>query len=277
MHCFFPYLLYPLPMPIIDAHVHIGSWRTIEESQHNLLESMNRRQVALGVLSNADCSSFPGEAGAYATPLSSVEGLRQIIAFARENPGRFALLVWIKPLLEPYPSEELLSLVEENRDLIVGLKLHPFCERISPCDPALEPYYEWAEKEGWPILCHTALDFHSSIGELIAAAKAHPRLSFVAAHLELGSTHRYAIEAIRPYPNIYADTAWVDFENANFALDVLGEDRVLFGTDNPLDGSDTLFNPMYDGYFHHAYGEEGGRFDALMYQNALSLYRIKTN
>ena len=261
-------------MPIIDAHAHLGSWPNIETSRHNLIGNMNRHGIDIAVLSHADCSSYPGDAGAFATPLSSVEGFRQCIEFAHEHPCRFYLAVWVKPLLEPEPPQELLDLIAENRDLVVALKLHPFCERISPNDERLEPYYDLARSLDVPVLCHTALDYHSCIGSLIEAAKAHPDLRFVAAHLELGSDHLYSINALKECPNIFADTAWVDMESAVHALRELGEERVLFGTDNPLDGTETLANPLYLSYFQNWLGLDQHRYEALMYLNAKRFYRI---
>ena len=259
---------------IIDAHVHLGSWPNIETSKANLLYGMNAYGIASGILSHADCSTFPGDAGAFATPISAAEGLRQCIEFAREHPGRFHLAVWIKPLVEPRPSEELFSLIRDNRDLIVALKLHPFCERISPCDERLEPYYELAAELNMPVLCHTALDFHSSIGELILAANAHPNLRFVAAHLELSSDHHYSINALKSTKNVYADTAWVDMKSARLAMEEVGVDRVMFGTDSPLDGPETLANPLYFSFLNNTEHLPEDIYERLMSGNAKAFYGI---
>ena len=119
---------------IIDAHVHLGSWPNIETSKANLLYGMDAYGIASGILSHADCSTFPGDAGAFATPISAVEGLRQCIEFAREHPGRFHLAIWIKPLVEPRPSEELLSLIQVRLSQFV--RLYTFFSR-----PSSRPFF----------------------------------------------------------------------------------------------------------------------------------------
>lgn len=261
-------------MKVFDAHVHIASWPNVPQSKHNLLAGMKQNGVDACLLSHADCSSFPGEHAYDILPISAVQGLLESLVFARENPGKIYLAVWIKPLLEPTPSKELLQLIQENRDLIKSLKLHPFCERIAPNDPRLDPYYEVARTLDLPILVHTALDPDSSIGNLVQAAKKNPDLRFVAAHLELGSTHDYAIDAIRDVPNIYCDTAWVDMASAKKALNVLGQHRIFFGTDSPIDGMGTLKNPLYQSYFYNGEGLSDDLFEHLMGKNARDFYGI---
>lgn len=261
-------------MPIIDAHAHIATWPTRPACKKNLLEGMDTHGVDVSIVSNADCSSFPGEVAVQCGSLSAEEGLREALEFAKSNPGRIYAAVWFKPLVEPTPSKELVRLIEENRSLVVALKLHPFCEQVSPCDPRLEPYYELAAGLNLPILCHTALDFHSSIGELVKAAKDHPHLRFVAAHLELGSDHAYSIDAIADIPNIYADTAWVDADNAKKALETLGLRRVFFGTDAPIDGAATLSNPLYLAYFQNEMGLDEEQYEALMWKSSSEFYGI---
>lgn len=261
-------------MNTIDAHAHIASWPTVAESKRNLLHAMKVHYVEAALVSHADCSTYPGEHGFNAIPLSSIQGLMEVLAFAKENPGKIYAAVWIKPLVEPTPSPELLRLIDENRPLIKAIKLHPFCERIPPDDPRMEPYYELARTLELPILVHTALDPDSSIGHLVNAAKAHPDLRFVAAHLELASTHDFAVEAIKGTPNIWADTAWVDLKSAKNALMKLGKERVMFGSDAPIDGPGTLDNPLYISYFRNDIGLDEESYRMLIADNARAFYRF---
>ncbi len=261
-------------MAFIDAHVHLATWPSKGECKKNILSGMERFGIDISIISHADCSSFPGDVRVPCPPISAVQGLTEVLELARENPGKIYASAWIKPLVEPEPSAELTKLICDNRDVVVALKLHPFCERISPCDPRMEPYYELARHQNLPVLCHTALDFHSSIGRLILAAKEHPDIRFVAAHLELGSDHNYAINALKEVPNVFADTAWVDALSAKKALDELGDNRVFFGTDAPIDGENTLGEEIYLSYLENRLGLPETQFKALMRENALSFYSI---
>lgn len=261
-------------MPILDAHAHIASWPTVRKSEAHLLRGMDRENVDISLISHADCSSFSHDGDNVDQPLSAYEGLQECLRFAKENPGRIFVAVWIKPRVEPIPDPKLLRLIKEDFSLVRAIKFHPFCERLAADDPLLEPYYDLAKELGLPILVHTALDDYSGIDHLVNAAKAHPDLRFVAAHLELGSDHRYAINAIKGHPNIFCDTAWVDLESAVLALETLGPNRVFFGTDAPIDGEDTLENPMYKEYFANKANLSLLGFLRLMGGNAMDFYSI---
>ncbi len=261
-------------MNIFDAHTHIASWFTIEESEKNLLDGMDRKNVLFSLISHADCSSFPSEGTADVPPLSAEEGLRQCLDFAKRHPGRIYVAVWVKPRVEKTPSPELIRLIEENLDLVKAIKFHPYCERLPADSPLMEPYYELARRFHLPVLIHTALDMNSAIVHFITAAEEHPDLRFVAAHLELGSDHRFSIRAIRNLPNAYCDTAWVDLESALLAMETMGEDRVIFGTDAPIEGESTLDNPVYEEYFANADGPKRAKMAKLLFQNGVDFYQI---
>ena len=263
-----------MAMQVFDAHTHLGTWPSIKECQESLLCGMRRKNVLFSLVSHADCSSFPGEVAPDIEPLSAVEGLKGCLAFAKENEGRIFVAVWVKPRIEPFPSEELIRLMKENRRYIKAIKLHPFCERTPADSPAMEPYYALAREFDLPILVHTAVDEDSAIEHLVAAGKRNPDLRFVAAHLELGSDHRHAIEALKGVPNIYCDTAWVDLSSALLAQEELGADHVFFGTDAPVDGADTLDNPMYGEYFAHAEGSLHSRLSLVLFDNGVAFYDI---
>ena len=54
----------------------------------------------------------------------------------------------------------------------------------------------------------------------------------------------------------------------------IGEKRILFGTDNPVDGAETLSNPMYQAYFHNKVKLPSRQFHDLMARNAIDVYRL---
>ena len=231
-------------MPIFDAHAHIGSWPNVEESKNNLLFALDRHYIEGCLLSDADCSSFPAEHTGVSRVLSALDGLYETLDFAKKQQGRIYIGVWFKPLREPTPSPELVRLIQDNRSYIKTLKFHPFCERLCPNDERMEPYYELARELDLPILIHTALDEYSNIACLVEAAKKHPDLRFVAA-------------------------------SAKRALQLLGEERVMFGSDTPIDGAYTLDNPLYMDFFENRMGIAFELWNKLMYENAISFYRIK--
>ena len=49
----------------------------------------------------------------------------------------------------------------------------------------------------------------------------------------------------------------------------------MFGTDNPIDGYETLNNPIYQSYFNNDIKLKKKEYDNLMYKLAMKIYNIK--
>ena len=52
------------------------------------------------------------------------------------------------------------------------------------------------------------------------------------------------------------------------------EKALMFGSDNPIDGLDTLGNPMYEAYLRNKVKLPGRLYHNLMYRNAQKLFKI---
>ena len=261
-------------MRIVDAHTHLATWPDVPSAETNLLAGMERHGIAASLVSHADCTSFPGEHEAKIEPLSQEEGLRQCIDFARRNPGRIYVAAWFTPLRAAEPSAEFIRLIQDNRDIVKALKFHPYLERCRLDDRRVEPYLRLAAELDLPVLVHTAVDEYSSIGAFVHACREHPSIGFVAAHLELLSDHEFAIDALKGVHNAWGDTAWVDLYHAKKAMDVLGKDRVFFGSDSPINGNATLDDPMYLEFFRNALNLDGYDYEGLMGRNAANFYGL---
>jgi predicted TIM-barrel fold metal-dependent hydrolase len=96
----------------------------------------------------------------------------------------------------------------------------------------------------------------------------------VAAHCQLCSDNSAAFEVMKTTPNIYGDTAWVNMKFARKILTKIGPDRIMFGTDNPIDGVDTLGNPMYHDYFVNRLRLPAHVYHNLMARNAMKVFGI---
>ena len=97
---------------------------------------------------------------------------------------------------------------------------------------------------------------------------------FIKENMELETDHMHAIEAMVECKNIYADTAWVNMRTLRKLKKLNLMDRVMFGTDNPIDGEDTLNNPIYQDYFKNYIKLNRSDYNKVMYQNAMNIYKI---
>jgi predicted TIM-barrel fold metal-dependent hydrolase len=258
---------------IVDAHAHIGSWPSVRKSEGMVLSSMDKYGIAFSIVSDCDCSEFDDDPSHPDHHVTAYQGLKMTLRFVRAHPGRLGAAVWIEPHRERL-SPELVDLISKNRGLIYAVKFHPYESRMRVNDKRLIPYLEMARSFGLPVIVHTAADRWSDIRYLSEVAKKYPDLNFVAAHMQLCSDNKAGLKALRDNPNIYGDTAWVKMEVARKALVSIGGDKVMFGTDNPIDGPDTYSNPMYQEYFDNAEGLPKRLYRKLMAGNAIKLFKL---
>lgn len=236
---------------IIDSHAHLGEMLNFKMPGEVLLESMQKYGIDFTLLSNVESSEVDHEQVLIPSQNqhSQLESNETLINFVKQYPKQLGALIWVKPLLEEV-NKELFVLIEENRQLIYGLKVHPYHSRVAFNDKRMFPYFELARKFKLPIVTHTAGDEYSTPQHVYEMAIKYPDLNFVMVHLGLGTDHELAINLIRKLPNLYGDTTWVSMEHALKAIQQCGIDKIMFGSDNPIDGVDTLNKDIYQDYFH---------------------------
>lgn len=202
----------------------------------------------------------------------TLKALKETVSFVKKDPEHLGALVWFRGREKITP--ELLDYIEKNKKYIHGLKFHPWCAKLKINAKTVRPWIELARKLDYPILVHTATDCWSDIKYLKLVADEYKDVKFVAAHMQLMSDNKAALKVLKTTPNVYADTAWVDMKIAAKVMKTIGEDRIMFGTDNPIDGLDTLNNPMYEDYFTNKAKLSPRQMKKLMADNAISLYRL---
>ena len=268
---------------IIDTHVHIGTMIGFDMKREDVLYSMERYGISFSLVSDIEAAEYDH----HGIPLPrqmqkpQIEILRDPLAFARAYPDRIGAVPWMK-IGSELPDEEFCSMVRDNRELIYALKFHPFHSRRAPDDPAVEPVYRLAAEYDLPIVSHTGGCEEARSVHLYNAAKAHPELSFVMVHMDLGSDNREAEELLGRLPNLYGDTTWVSVESTLRSVRRWGSEKILFGSDNPVDGKETyLCNRTGDRSLYQSYFNEfremvsADDYANIMYRNAARLFRIK--
>jgi predicted TIM-barrel fold metal-dependent hydrolase len=154
---------------------------------------------------------------------------------SRSNRRKYWFFPWVNPGVR-----DDLDYVRTNRGLIHGLKLHPSCDRVRITDARTEPFLRLAEDEGLPVMVHCGRwqEMSSYRFALDVAAK-YTAVRFVLSHmggdtpeLEMATIDRITegglgnvflgIEGVREY--------WA----VQRAVDKVGADRVIFGSDFPL-------------------------------------------
>ena len=162
-----------------------------------------------------------------------------VFEMVKNSPERFLGWVFVNPMGNSDPIEAL----DKWKDTLgfVGVKAHPFWHRYEPIQ--LLPVAEELAQIQKPLLIHAGFDWH---GDYLALLKKVPRLKMVLAHAGF-PLYAETRDRIRPYRNVYVDlsqTSYLDERMTREAIDDLGVERCLFGTDGPYGrhGADDLFD-----------------------------------
>ena len=160
--------------------------------------------------------------------------------------------------------------------------LKEFSTKLKERSCAEEEYIKTAETFNIPILVHTASSKESSCRSVYEMAVKYPKVNFIMGHMGLGTDNSEAVSLIKKQKNLYGDTAWVPVESTVRAIKECGADKIIFGTDNTIDGIDTLLKnksgerSLYQQYFNDLKDilskEE---YDMLMYKNSIKLFNLQ--
>lgn len=266
---------------IIDTHVHIGQSLNFDMREEDVLYSLEKYGIDVAIVSNTEVAShghnrelLPDE-----FQKGQIECINRALKFARENPGKIYLQHWVKPM-EPV-TKELKDIIEANLDVIKGIKFHPYHSGVAFTDESCEKYVKLAAEFGLPCISHTGTEFDDNPKRLFEMAKKYPETPFVMVHLGLGSDNKEAIELCKAQKNLYGDTTWVSVKSTLEFIDKCGSERIMFGSDSPIDGKDTYaFNGTGDRSLYQEYFNEFRDmvsqevFDNIMYKNAAKLFKI---
>lgn len=164
--------------------------------------------------------------------------------------------VKIYPLISCQPgiakdSTNIEKLVESGN--FYGMKFHPTLTNKSIKDnfEIYSKYFDVAEKKGLPCIFHSTTDGKSDPLEIIKLAETHPKHPVVLYHIDLMASPEQMSKTIdniydslkNSRSNLYVDISWLTglFDNAEQnkntikqALEKIGSDRILFGSDAPI-------------------------------------------
>lgn len=259
---------------IIDSHMHFGKILYFDLGKEKVLESLNKYNIDIGLVSSILGAEFDQDHNVLPSHLNADQRIviKETVDFVKEHPGRLRGMFWIKPHTQGF-TDEIGQLLIENRDYICALKVHPFYSNLAIDDPKYEPFFNFAEEADMPVAIHSSCDDKSNPKQVYKIAKKYPRVNFINVHMGLLTDNSEAIEYCSRLDNLYCDTSWVTFENVIKAVRKCGSEKILFGTDAPIDGVTT-----YDWYEKHlkSMGEylKPHEVENVLYKNSKSLFKI---
>jgi predicted TIM-barrel fold metal-dependent hydrolase len=224
------------PWPALDIHVHplacFGPHRVESpaEDARRLIEAAKRAGV------EKMCLFSLGRPTPYEPTVEQCRVANDYALAMRDAaPSVFLPFCYVNPAFPEAAVAEIDRCVAGAR--MCGIKLW-VARRAT--DPGLDPILERAVTLGVPVLQHAwnkttgNLSGESSPADVADLARRHPQARIVMAHLN-GAGLR-GIEQIAGCPNIVVDTSGGDPESriVESAVEVLGPQRVVFGSDAPI-------------------------------------------
>lgn len=267
---------------IIDTHAHIGKMIGFNLRENDLFYSIEKYGIDYSLISNLESAEFSHNGIKIPKILqkSQKKSLLKALNTAKKLPDKIGVLPWIKIYGETI-SDDFKEIIYKNRELIYGFKIHPFHSKTAPDDKKLEPLYSLAKELNLPVVSHTGGCEQARSIHLYNAAKSHPEINFVMVHMDLGTDNKEALDLLGKLPNLYGDTTWVPVKTTVEAIKRYGSEKMMFGSDNPIDGKDTfLQNKTGDRSLYQQYFNElkdmisESDYENLMYKNAVKLFKI---
>ncbi len=218
---------------IIDTHAHLGTGSAYQAagSAERVLKIMDDNGIGQSII-----SPMPD----YPTPDGIKDSMVQndhIAQAIKKYPDRFPRGLGV---VQPRHGDRALPEVDRIMEQLglSGLAFDNNYSGLAIDNPAMFNIFERAAKyKNVIVMVHTnqysILEVPFQLGKVVGA---FPDITFIAAHPMMSSTHRSAsIELAKTYPNLYFDICASSYHQRAMekAVAAIGEDRLLFGSDNP--------------------------------------------
>ncbi|MCS6885099.1 MAG: amidohydrolase family protein [Acidobacteriota bacterium] len=255
---------------IIDINASIGQFPARESSLENLLTNLHRNNISLALVANIEGASERG--GLDKDEVTINEQTARITEQHRELKP----VVWAKPGAKG-ASADLVEPFLRDRGFL-AIRFHPDLNNFTADSPAVYPYMELCKRYGVPALFHCGRTTRSNARTIYSLARKYPTVPVILLHMGFGTNHEEAIAVAkeakeRGDANIYLDTSQVDMASLQLALDQVGADRILFGSDA------TYFGKQHYEFYVNVVGAikvsvTENDFRKVIRENALKLFKI---
>jgi hypothetical protein len=244
---------------IIDVHTH--AWNFPSDFSEDFIRQAGRARPGHAVDFSASYEAYRASAPDDTCTIvfggkAKLSGLwindQTVAGYVAKDPARLIGFLSVDPTQDGWQREMRAGHEELG---LRGIKLLPMYAGFSPDDSTLEPLWQYAEKNGLPVLLHMGTTFIAqaplkfTLPRLIEpVALKHPGVKIILAHLG----HPYEGEClvtIRKHENVFADVSalhyrpWQLYNSLMLAQEYGVWHKLLFGTDFPF----TTVNASIDG------------------------------
>lgn len=268
---------FPIPLcrSVVDTHVH---------PRMSELERISPEAMAAELVADMDRAgvAVAGILGRVLPPRQNEDFIRTgndyTIAMVRAFPDRLYGLCYVNPSLDPaWVRDELDRCLSQPEMRGVKQEID-----VNARDPRMEVVMERAMHYRCPVLFHCLLMNPWSFSEELKAwqaassdpndiawlAQAFPDVPIQMAHLE--GVGIAGIDAVASLPNVMIDTSgYLPFTGSlEYAIECVGADRIIFGTDWPGRGYPNQLGRIYGA------GLTEEEQDKILFRNARSFWKL---
>jgi len=162
--------------------------------------------------------------------VSNREGNDEILRAVAAHPDRLTGLAAVNPWFRQKGVEELSRCLEAG---LSGLKLNSHLQGFVLSDPLVHPLVETCRSFEVPLYAHTGTPVVAEPFQLAELARTFPDVPMVLGHMGYTDFWYDAVPAALQAENIYLETSLIDIINIRTAIEKVGADRILFGSDFP--------------------------------------------
>ncbi len=163
-------------------------------------------------------------------PIYALPDNESVFEQVKAAPDRFYGYVFVNPGVQT--KEEMKQEIDRYKNIpgFCGVKTHPFYHRYTA--KVMEPLFQLMQEYKKPLLIHMSFSDRKWILKWI---KKYPDVDVILAHCAF-PYFNIIWPKLKKYPNVYVDisnSSYIDADMARKAVDVLGADHVLYGSDGP--------------------------------------------
>lgn len=207
-------------MAIIDSHCHLDIGIRKQVTAEQLLRQMDANSVARAVICTVD--QF--------VAVRNREGNDKIISAVKQWPDRFWGLAAVNPWFGDEAVQELTRCLDAG---LVGLKLNSHLQGFVLSDPLVHPLIDICQQHNGIVYAHTGTPITAEPFQLAELARTFADTPMIMGHMGFTDYWYDAVPAAMQADNIYLETSLIDIDNIANAIQKLGADRIIFGSDYP--------------------------------------------
>jgi predicted TIM-barrel fold metal-dependent hydrolase len=244
---------------IIDSHAHMDEVLSLGwfDPPERVIGFLDRAGIDMAVVSTY--CNLPG---------INNDALEYVYEGVKKFPDR--LIPYVR--LDPWYGEKTLAIIDKAvKDYnFKGVKLHPVHYTLHPYGADTVNIMKRAAEYDIPVLFHSSDEAMCLPLQIAEGVRQSPETKVILAHMG-GFYHvEDAIRVCKEFPNVYLDTCENPFPyQIRTAVEELGADRVLFGTDIPTD------NPFFEIEKIKCLNLSKEEEDLIFYKNIARLLNLK--